>query len=235
MGGASPTGVAIYGFSASGGTALRGVSPTGYALNTSGNVRISGGNTNPSEGAVLTSVDASGNAVWVNNPKVAFKVTGVSSGHEDLPENSARRIQYGTESFDLSNNYALLTSGATPTSNSSVFTAPVDGIYHFDVGCRIMQNNANNFLNDIEYGTLSLMRNRNGVETTLIWVSGKRTFRVVGGAEVSDNASFNISVAESLQAGDRIYVNIIQSSGTEVVINGGVNNWFSGVLVTPLQ
>jgi hypothetical protein len=219
------------------GTALLGNSTTGYALETSGKVKIAGGNTNPSAGAVLTSTDANGNAVWKPDPKVAFKVYGISSGHEVLPENAARRIQYGTESFDLSNNFALLNSGATPTANSSVFIAPVAGIYHFDIGCRIYQSNYENsfaLLNDIEFASLSLMRNRNGVETTLTWVSGKRTFAVVGGSEVSDHASFNISISESLQAGDRIYLNIVQSSGTDIKIVADTNNWFSGVLVTPL-
>jgi hypothetical protein len=230
--GQSANGTGVSGYSNSG-VGVMATSPTGYALETSGKLKIAGGNTNPAAGAVLTSVDASGNAVWANTPKVGFKAFSVSSGHEDLPEKSARRIQYGTESFDLSNNYALLTSGATPTGNSSVFTAPVSGVYHFDIGCRIFQSDLNALFNDIESATLSLMRNRNGVETTLASIKGNRAFAMVGFSEVSDHANLHISISELLQAGDRIYVNIIQISGTDIRISGE-NNWFSGVLVTPL-
>ncbi len=51
--GTNPTGTAVYGFSVNGGVALRGNSPTGLALLTNGNLRLTGGNTNPSKGAVM--------------------------------------------------------------------------------------------------------------------------------------------------------------------------------------
>ena len=57
------------------GTALYGNSTTGYALETNGKVKIAGGNTNPSAGAVLTS-DANGNATWqqpIQHPKLPLK------------------------------------------------------------------------------------------------------------------------------------------------------------------
>ncbi|MES1218905.1 MAG: hypothetical protein ABUT20_25590, partial [Bacteroidota bacterium] len=58
------------------GTALYGNSTSGYGLETYGNVKIAGGNTNPSAGAVLTS-DAQGNATWQQQaPKIAFKAAG---------------------------------------------------------------------------------------------------------------------------------------------------------------
>jgi hypothetical protein len=67
------------------GTALYGSITSSYALETNGNVKITGGNTNPANGAVLTS-DATGNAVWKGR-SVGFKVGGVVESHSTLQDN----------------------------------------------------------------------------------------------------------------------------------------------------
>lgn len=213
------------------GTALWGSSTSGYALETSGKVKIAGGNTNPAAGAVLTSVDASGNAVWRTAPKVAFKVFGIADGHRDIPDEATRRIQFGEKSFDRSNSFELLANGATPNSNSSTFTAPVTGVYHFDVGALIGADL--NPINDLEEGTLKLIRNRNGTEVVLAEVEANRTFVYIGAItakEGSDHASFHLSVTEPLQFGDKVYVVVYHLSGTKARLFGS-NTWFSGHLV----
>lgn len=95
LAGYSSAGNAVYGFSAASGTALRGVSVGGYGLLVSGNLRLTGGNTNPSAGAVLTSVDASGNAVWKPAYKIAFSATNPANAY--IPSGVARKVEFGTE------------------------------------------------------------------------------------------------------------------------------------------
>lgn len=233
--GSSNNGTGVYGYSnifravagsTISGTALYGHSISGYGLEITGNVKIAGGNTNPTSGAVLTS-DASGNAVWKNN-KIAFKAYGVASGQSNIPDAAARRVQYGGEFFDVHNDYVLHPPNTTTNANSSTFTAPVSGVYSFSVSAHIA---ADGIVQDIESATLYLTRNRNGVETTLCRVYARRAFSEVGGAEIPDAAGFSLSVTESLLAGDKIYVQISQTSGTVCRILGGENNWFSGHLV----
>jgi hypothetical protein len=60
------------------GTALFGVSTNGYGLQSNGKLRLYGGNTNPAPGAVLTSIDGIGNAVWKPR-QIAFKAYGTYS------------------------------------------------------------------------------------------------------------------------------------------------------------
>lgn len=129
---------AIYGTSNTG-TALRGVSNSGLALDISGRVRIAGGNTSPSAGAVLTS-DASGNAVWKNN-KIAFYAEGVNDNYQSVSHGVFTKLHWKTELYDYGNNYNVLT-GTNPGSASSTFTVPVTGLYHFDLKLYIVDDDA---------------------------------------------------------------------------------------------
>ena len=128
-----PQGIGVQGSSTSG-TALSGTSTTGYALVTSGKVKIAGGNTNPTNGAVLTS-DASGNAVWKkqNIAFNAFFTSNISSAYKSLANGISTKILLGSESYDVSNNFTMYVSG-TPQSTDSRFNAPLAGYYHFDAG-----------------------------------------------------------------------------------------------------
>lgn len=118
------------------GTALKGTCTniTGYALQTSGNVKIAGGNTNPSNGAVLTS-DAVGNAVW-KKQNLAFNAQFTSSltssyDYKVLANGAETKILMGSEKYDVSNNFTKYVTG-TPLATDSRFTAPQNGYYHFD-------------------------------------------------------------------------------------------------------
>lgn len=114
--------IGVYGNSLAG-TGVKAYSFSGTALEVSGNLKIAGGNTNPSSGAVLTS-DASGNAVWKNN-KVAFKA--YIPGNQNIPYWS-NTVPNMTESHDLGNNF----NTSSAASNPNTFIAPVAGVYHFD-------------------------------------------------------------------------------------------------------
>jgi hypothetical protein len=112
------------------GTALEGNSTSGYALETSGKVKISGGNTDPAAGAVLTSTDANGNAIW-KIARVGFSVTGINTNLLNIPKNTNTTIHLPVKEYDYGNNYSVY-SGSTPSFGNSVFVPPVTGLYHFD-------------------------------------------------------------------------------------------------------
>jgi C1q domain len=215
--GLNPTGTAVYGFSASGGVALRGNSPTGYALLTNGNLRLTGGNTNPAEGAVLTSVDANGNAVWKPG-KIAFSV--LNTANTSINANTWRKIEFVNEAYDLGN--AFQPYAGSTTDASSVFTAPVDGIYHFDatVYAAITSPSYN-----IDRGIISLYKN--GVE---IASKGNNPFNLSTASQIFADLSLDVQ----LNAGDKIWVMLFQSNDGNLTANTqNVNykNSFSGHLV----
>jgi hypothetical protein len=217
--------VAVFG-SALAGTGVKAFSYTGMALEVIGNLKISDGNTNPVNGAVLTS-DAVGNAVWKPR-RIAFKAFGVHANYSIVPDETSRRVQFGGEAFDPGNDYELLAANATATSSSSVFTAPVSGIYHFDVDATLR---ASNLLQDIEDASMQLFRNRNGVETQLAIGTAVRSYRYANASEQPDQATFLISTNEALQAGDKIYVVVYQNSGTDLNFVNDYRHRFTGFLV----
>ena len=112
------------------GTALYGNSASGYGLEVVGKIKFSGGNTNPSAGAVLTS-DAVGNAVWKNN-KIAFMVTGVNPSLASFPTQTNTTVHLINEVYDYGNNYNVYSGSSAPSFGHSTFVAPVSGLYHFD-------------------------------------------------------------------------------------------------------
>ena len=96
----------------------------GYGLISSGKIKFSGGNTNPSDGALLTS-DANGNATWKRSNLAFSANTAVNA----VPDRTFTKVEFSNEEFDTQNNFVQYTG--TANAGSSVFTAPVAGIYHF--------------------------------------------------------------------------------------------------------
>jgi hypothetical protein len=219
--GQSANGKGVRGFSSSG-VGVSAASSTGYALETSGKVKIAGGNTNPSAGAVLTSVDASGNAVW--KPKqVAFRAYGVRTSQTPI-YNQWKRVHYALEDFDFGNNFNILTND-NPDNNASVFTAPVSGVYQFSVSAYVRGV----FGGDIGYASLVMRMGRNGANTNLFETLGYDTYTNAA-IDAYDEATFAGSVTVKLVAGDKIWVEL-QILGTEAFIVNDVSNVFSGHLV----
>jgi hypothetical protein len=131
--GTNPTGTAVTGTVTGLGSALKGVAtnPLAEALLTNGNLRLYGGNTNPGKGAVLTSLDAQGNAVWRARPEIAFRLTGISFDRRLFYHGVERRVYFEQEAYDLGGNSQPTPEGV-PSFTSSAFIAPVNGVYAFD-------------------------------------------------------------------------------------------------------
>lgn len=219
--GSVTSGTAVYGLSTSG-VGVRALSASGLALEVNGNLRIAGGNTTPSNGAVLTS-DAQGNATWKNN-RIAFRATGVNENFNGLSSGTYARVHFGTEHYDYGNHY-LLHVGSNPGTTASTFMAPVDGVYHFDAAAEVT---VSEYLNNIQYANIRLRLNRNGVLSTI----------AIQDLTVDDNlklsASGNISTGVRLQAGDRVFVEVRQVSSGPGNVFGGPNAlgaYFTGHLV----
>lgn len=227
--GESNLGTGIIGYSTSGtavsagsisGTGIYTNSLSGLALHVNGNLRIAGGNTNPVNGAVLTS-DASGNATWKTN-RVAFRVSGVNSSFDGLPDNDFKRIQFAFEDYDYANNFTYLSPGTTPTTSSSTFTAPVKGLYHFDAHTEAGSND----ISDMSWGWIRIMVDRNGTLLQMERLPG------ISDASTPSGMEYRISLDLQLFPGDKVYVEVLQRNDGEDngVLTSGYT-YFSGHLV----
>lgn len=182
-------GTGIYGF-VNNGTAMKAVANSGTALEVNGNVKIAGGNTTPSAGAVLTS-DASGNATWKNN-RVAFRAAGIAANQPAIGSSSTK-VHFLTEQYDYNSNYSVLVGSIWSTA--SEFTAPKTGIYHFDAQVSPVYRSQEDYL----VVQIEIKLRRGGVVSTI----ARRS-------DVSSNLELwlvsNVSTDIRLLAGDAIWV-----------------------------
>lgn len=224
--GISTDATAVYGFSSNGGTALRGTATNGsLALQTSGYIRLTGGNTNPVAGSVLTSIDNNGNAVW-KKPKsdMAFELAGAYSSFLIISHNTFQKVHFNQEPFDYGNDCAPTTS-SSPTPGMSSFVVPTTGIYEFDIAVALRAG-ANQ---PITSQVVQLMVNRSGNLFAAFTLEGnsmhpgiETEYRAQGGAQCR------------LQAGDIVYVTVKQTnttSGTVVLLSNTDLTFFNGHLV----
>ncbi|MEJ8842511.1 hypothetical protein WG954_08955 [Lacibacter sp. H375] len=231
--GYSNSGIGVRGLSSSG-TALYGNSSTGYALETNGKIKIAGGNTNPSAGAVLTS-DASGNATWqtlpAGTPKIAFRAAGMAdpTGVDNMIPSSLpgelairKKVDFAAIGYDFGNVYTLYNGSNENTA--SKFTVPMTGLYHFDAQFEFM------FATVLDFKE---------IEISLMVQRGSETFEMArGGGYINsvDNTLASVSTDLTLLAGDRVYVAARQynlSSLPSPFVSSIYSNFFSGHLVFP--
>lgn len=175
---------------------------TGKALEVTGNVKISGGNTNPSAGAVLTS-DASGNAVW-KKTQVAFheKNDDINTVSGTIPYNSPTKLTFSGEEYDYSNSFT-----------NGIFTVPVTGLYHLEA---IIEFSLYDINDNIDRVYIDFEVNHNGAVS-----SRGRSIEVYGKNSTSSWASSTVSLDTRLSAGDKVSLIGLQKNGT----NGSIT-WY---------
>ena len=211
--------IGINGFSLSG-TALHAHSDFGYGLIVSGNLKLAGGNTNPSDGAVLT-CDPTGNATWKKS-NVAFLGTGTTP--TPFADGVFKKVEFSTESYDLQNNFLDYNNGITPAT-SSTFTAPVAGIYHFSSNINFRKTNTTNFY--MYYAQIKLVKN--GI--TMAIYNGHPVNSVLSECDIS----LQIAGDFHLNANDKVWVEAAQDNGSgtsESLQATSATARFSGRLVT---
>ncbi|MES2776843.1 MAG: hypothetical protein V4722_21880 [Bacteroidota bacterium] len=198
------------------GIALNASSLGGYALLITGNLKFSGGNTNPTEGGVLSS-DALGNSTWKKS-NVAFLGTGALS--TPFADGVFTKVEIINESYDLQNNF--VGNNGTTTSASSVFTAPVAGVYHFSSNLSFYSGVSTWYFN---YGEIKLVKNSAG-----ILISRAHPYYDFG-----DNSNLDLQIVADvhLNAGDKVWVEALQKNGSaaESIDIGTDAARFSGHLV----
>ena len=150
--------IGVSGFSLNG-TTFYASSNNSYALQVSGNLKFAGGNTNPSQGAVLTS-DATGNATWKKS-NVAF--LGVATTASPFMQGLFKKVEFVNESYDLQNNFEGYNNGTTPAT-SSMFTAPVAGVYHFSSSLNFSKSPALNNNYYFGYAQIRLVKNTSAMK-----------------------------------------------------------------------
>lgn len=214
--GISNSGTAVRAKSSSTGTALiaENTSVTGKALDVNGNVKIAGGNTNPSNGAVLTS-DASGNATWKAPLRVAFEARTTSWTNYIVPEATWYDLQLDYEVFDDGN--VFNPSGAA--TDPATFTAPADGVYSISAYTEISISSTVNNLEDFEMalyknGSLYIKYTCNAFKT--------EAFR--------SNGTISFVNTLKLNAGDKLKVKLWQTN-TGSLLGQLQNTYFTGHLV----
>lgn len=160
----------------------------GIALNVNGNLRIAGGNTNPGNGAILTS-DATGNARWQG--PVAFKARGLlNTGAGNIPPGNRTKIMFLSENHDFGNNFDIA---------HSYFIVPQNGLYHIDARA------------DWEWAqylvaAIELVLERNG--TKFVLTNGE-WHEADGETAAPTNL---ISTDFILQAGDKLWIEVYQTN-----------------------
>ncbi len=187
---------AIYGSTTSG-TALYGYSSDGYGLQSVGKVKISGGNTNPSLGAILTS-DASGNAIWKQYTQVGFKA-GLPTFSQSLPDKTYVALNF-SEIYDNAGAF----NNSSAAVNPNTFIAPVSGFYHFECSAYVYQNS---LTFNIEETSCLFVVNGNPDAANRHYNYGVKAGVALSGGSIEAFESFH------LNAGDKVKLLLLQDSG----------------------
>ena len=193
-------------------SAIKCYSAGGNSLEVSGKIKIAGAGQLPQQGKILTS-DANGNATWEG--AVAFSATGIKSGASAvIPASTIVKIPFWNEKYDLGNDY-----NNSEVSPHSSFTAPVHGIYHFDVGIIWFANDIDGY---VAYLDLKMLYN--GVTSSIVNVRNNFPALVY--------LPQSISTDIELQAGAQVFVTVNHNvTNTSVILETSASDaHFNGML-----
>lgn len=231
--GISNTGTAVQGYTnggyallsnAASGTAIHAQSISGYGLYSSGKLRFSGGNTNPTDGALLTS-DATGNATWKRSNLAFYANSAVNSAITNTPI----KVEFNNEVYDTQNNF--VDYAGAPTTGSSVFTAPVAGVYHFSSSILIEKSGLEQYDLYLRNGIIRLMINGT-LEST---ITGFAIQHQNASSTYSDYVYLYIDLDVHLNANDKVWIEAgldHYSSALSAPLNAfSYNGRFNGELV----
>lgn len=115
------------------GTGVLAISASGTALEVNGKIKIAGGNTNPTKGAVLNS-DAAGFATWKPS-RIGFAAHTVPPQTSTVSNGDKIKVEFAVEDFDLDADFNPFTG--VVNNSSSGFFAPVSGYYFFGGECEL--------------------------------------------------------------------------------------------------
>ena len=202
--------VAVFG-SALAGIGVKAYSYAGKGLEVIGNLSISGGNTNPTNGAVLTS-DAAGNAVWKNN-KIGFEAS--SSSNQTVGDEVTAILVFDQNPYDPGNDFNVNAAVA----DKNTFIAPVSGFYHFDAACDVTLNSTTTNLQD---ATIGIFVNGNSAE----WRSGAAP----NGSTIDSSIPLIMNKNMHLNAGEKVTIRVWSNNFTSLSVVV-YNPHFSGYLV----
>jgi hypothetical protein len=206
--------IAIKGYAAGDGTGVYAQSDNRFALQVEGRLKIFGNTQNPGLGKVLTS-DQIGGATWqdvTKLPEVAFSALNTVAMSQ-IPYNTGKTISFDLEKYDLGNNFDNATS---------IFTAPLTGIYHFDVQVAFIGDNDNSAVNYsstlrlINLNTGTLLHN---VERIKSPDDGTNTNLISGDVKLLEGNQVLFQLFHDLEDGF-IHVKGPESSSSKTFISG---------------
>lgn len=203
----------------------------GTALEVEGNMAITGGNTDPNFGYVLTAVSSDGTSVWKPQPtthqKVAFEARGMAGSGANVMYGNFTSYKYHPANIIYNPGSDFKTISQSP---SSTFVVPKAGLYEFKAMITFP------FV-PINYMSLDIKRERNGLTESLGYEHfeyGKSILPAGENIYLKNKTSVSVSTTAKLLPGDKIWVELAYSKDDESISTfdtGNEYHYFSGIML----